>query len=724
MPGKNKARTFMLAGNPYDDRLDVQTDAVIIYGHLNYKQRAAKWKAAGYQPHFMTGLGNGSYDDYISGKFDQQKHFHERQQHADGSRWERSPSLFQLTPTPDFIEYLKSILKNVIDAGAESIFLAEPEFAAETGYSSAFKEAWRLFYEQPWQDPWSSVQSRYMSGHLKQYLFQIAIEQLFEYAKAYAASQKKTISCYLALQSLINYTHWGIVATHSQVLESRHCDGILAIVSTKTARTPNVYQGVRHERTFETALMEYGAFASLLRGTNRDLIFMLDPVEDYADYTWEDYKQNFESTLIAAFMYPSVTRYLPVPWPKRILTGQYRRQDDRVDRKKAIPPEYATEILILNSVLKEMQNTVPVGEPGQLKIGIFISDSMMLQRGGPSSTDQDLSFFYGLAMPLIKHGFLPQPLPLEHTAFPGFLDSVQIVILSYAAMKPMRPDYHAILAEWVKAGNILIYIDDLADPFNKVTEWWNSGMFQYANPAEHLFEVLGLGVKPDFDDIYFVGKGRVVLRKTQPTEFSQSVENTREYIELIQHITHFLGKLRTRFRVQNYHRLRREPYEIVAVMDESISHKPLTLRGRLIDLLDAELGYSRRAEILPGERGLFFNLSLVDRRKPRVIASASALQNLRFGKGKVTFTSRGPTDTRCITKLLIPKKPSFIEVTRDGAPYQVKINYERFRKILTLQYPNDAGGVEIRIEYPEPRHWLHFSAIRKWFSFSKRKGKA
>jgi hypothetical protein len=159
-------------------------------------------------------------------------------------------------------------------------------------------------------------------------------------------------------------------------------------------------------------------------------------------------------------------------------------------------------------------------------------------------------------------------------------------------------------------------------------------------------------------------------------------------------------------------------------MDESISLKPLKLHGRLIDLLDPELSYSRGAEIFPGENRLFFNLSLVDRRKARVIASASSLHSLKFEKGKVSFISRGPTDTRCLIKLVIPKKPIIIEVTKNGAPYQAKINYERFRKILTLQYPNDVSGVHVRINYPEPKYQLQLQAIRNWFSFSKRKEKA
>lgn len=719
----NNHRTYILAGNPYDDRIDVHSDAVIIYGHLNYQQRAKQWKNRQYSTLFMTGLTSGSYDDYLSGKFDGEKHYNERQQNADGTRWERNPSLYQLTPTKAFIEYLKSILKTAIDHGAEAIILAEPEYAVETGYSSAFKEAWRSFYEQPWQDPWSSVQNRYMSGHLKLNLFLYTIDKLFSYAKKYAESRRQPIDCIVAIQSLISYTHWGIVSPHSQLLDLPHCDGILAMVSTNTARTPNIFQGLRKERTFETALLEYGAFVNLIKGADTKLIFMHDPMEDYLEHTWEDYKQNYEATVTASLMYPDVFRYLTTPWPKRIFTGQYSREGGRLDKRKPIPAEYATEILVMNNTLQNLRQQKVTWDVNCSNIGILISDSMLLQRGGPSSSDQDLSFFYGLALPLLKCGILPQPLPLEHSAFPGFLDNIQILIMSYIAMKPMRPDYHAILAEWVKAGNIIIYVDDFKDPYNKVMDWWNSGMHQYSSPAEHLFELLGLGRNPDFDDVYFVGRGRVILRQANPADFAQSVEKQDEFMELIKHSTHFLGRGWTRFRPQNYIRLRRGAYLIAAVFDEAKSLKPLRLRGRLINLFDPELTYSRKFILQPGEQGFFINLSWLNRRVAGIIASASSIRQLSRKKGLFAFTSIGPTNTQCITKVLIPKKPKSIQVQKANQPYPCKINYERFRKVLTLQYENDVDGIKIAIRYPVPQYRVSWQRIKNRLSFSKKKDK-
>ena len=68
--------------------------------------------------------------------------------------------------------------------------------------------------------------------------------------------------------SLLNYAHWRIVSPESALLGIEDCDGIIAQVWTGTARTPNVYQGVRKERTFEMAFCEYASAAALARHTD------------------------------------------------------------------------------------------------------------------------------------------------------------------------------------------------------------------------------------------------------------------------------------------------------------------------------------------------------------------------------------------------------------------------------------------------------------------------
>ena len=57
---------------------------------------------------------------------------------------------------------------------------------------------------------------------------------------------------------MINYAHWTIVSPESSLIDVG-ADGYIAVVWTGTARTPNLYEGRRKERTFETAFLEYGA---------------------------------------------------------------------------------------------------------------------------------------------------------------------------------------------------------------------------------------------------------------------------------------------------------------------------------------------------------------------------------------------------------------------------------------------------------------------------------
>ena len=55
---------------------------------------------------------------------------------------------------------------------------------------------------------------------------------------------------------------------------------------------------------------------------------------------------------------------------------------------------------------------------GTRGIGVVVSDSMMFQRGEPNPSDQDLGSFYGLAMPLVKHGIPAEPVQLENATPP------------------------------------------------------------------------------------------------------------------------------------------------------------------------------------------------------------------------------------------------------------------------------------------------------------------
>ena len=186
-------------------------------------------------------------------------------------------------------------------------------------------------------------------------------------------------------------------------------DGFIAQVWTGTARTPNVYEGRRGERTFETAFLEYGAMMNVVRATGGTVWFLNDPIEDNPDHSWEDYRTNWESTLTASLLWPQVWRYEVMPWPERDLPRRLSRPLTRRGASRAnavvrepIPPAYATELMTVITALNDMNQHEIAWECGTRGIGVIVSDSMMFQRGDPSPSDPDLSSFYGLALPLLE----------------------------------------------------------------------------------------------------------------------------------------------------------------------------------------------------------------------------------------------------------------------------------------------------------------------------------
>jgi hypothetical protein len=161
--------------------------------------------------------------------------------------------------------------------------------------------------------------------------------------------------------SLLNYAHWRIVSPESSLARLNGCDGYIAQVWTGTSRTPNLYRGQLKERTFETAFLEYGVMQNLVRATGRTVWYLNDPVEDNPNYDWEDYRLNWESTLVASLFQPEVWQYEVAPWPERVFAGRYPRKA-KASERQSIPPAYATELQTVMNALNDLKSIRLGGE--------------------------------------------------------------------------------------------------------------------------------------------------------------------------------------------------------------------------------------------------------------------------------------------------------------------------------------------------------------------------
>ncbi len=290
---------FQIA-SPYVPEVDIGSDVAIVYGvNASFADRAALWREKGYAVGMMTGIAWGSYDDYYQTpdglKTSEIQTTKSGRLYMHGN----SKTVGYNVPSADYVAYIKRHIDPAIDAGVRSIYFEEPEYWAVTGWSEGFKKEWSKMYGVPWEAPDAGVDAQYRASRLKYELYFNALREVMAHVKRRAAEKGITIECHVPTHSLISYAQWRIVSPESHLMDLPDMDGYIAQVWTGTARSPNVYRGVTKSRTFETAYFEYGQMLAMVRPTGRKVWFLTDPVEDNPNHGWDDYKLNYECTVIA-----------------------------------------------------------------------------------------------------------------------------------------------------------------------------------------------------------------------------------------------------------------------------------------------------------------------------------------------------------------------------------------------------------------------------------------
>ena len=695
---KQNAKTSFQTSEPWKPETDVRADATMVYGTvdrpgMSFEQRVQTWRNRGYLVQFMTGVAWGEYQDYFLGKWDGiDTHLEEGQRDRDGNEIAHGYMIPYIVPTESFIRYMQETqIKRVIDAGITSIYLEEPEFWMRAGYSDAFKKEWQNYYRFPWRPQHESPENTYLSNKLKYHLYYNALDKIFSFAKEYGKSKGLDIKCYVPTHSLINYTAWQIVSPEASLASLDCVDGYIAQVWTGTSREPNYYNGVKKERVFENAFLEYGCMKSMTAPLNRRTYFLTDPIEDRAR-DWQDYKRNYQATFAAQLMYPDVDTYEVMPWPDRIYQGLY--EVSGTNRKERISRDYSTQMQVLINSLNDIR-TSDERISGTHGIGVLMANSMMFQRfpNHNGYDDPQFSSFYGQTLPLLKRGIPVELVHMENTPFKETFNDLQVLVMSYSNMKPMKPEYHTYLADWVKKGGVLIYCGEDIDPYQTVLEWWNTEGNQYDAPSEHLFEQMGMQRKPE-DGTYRCGKGKVIVIREDPKHFVLQADNDKKYIETV--ASAYTHRTKKDIEYKNNFVVERGPYLVASVLDESVSDAPLTLSGLFIDLFDKDLPVLTQKRIFPGEQGYLYNVEKVkSKKKAKVLCGASRIYDERQTKKCYSFVAKSPLHTTNVSRALLPAKPVRVEV--NGMNVQPEWD-ERSRTIL-LRFENNPDGVNVRIEW-------------------------
>ena len=681
-PASAQERTCFQTSKPWSPLGNLRSDVALVYGiDQTLTDRINTWRDRGYRVHLMTGVAWGEYQDYLYGRFDGQNHVDNAQTDRKGDKISHGGDVYYMCPAENYGEFLSVGVQKALDAGVDAVHLEEPEFWARAGYSEGFKREWKAFYDEDWIPPHSSPDAQWRTSKLKYYLYRRALQQVFNHVLEFNKKTGKNVRCYVPTHSLINYAHWCIVSPQSSLAKLDGCDGYIAQVWTGTSRTPNHFRGKMKERTFETAFLEYGAMQNLVRATGRTVWYLNDPIEDNPRHDWTDYRTNWESTLVASLLQPDVSQFEVAPWPERIFGGRYPRGGKEEDRK-SIPPEYATELQVVMNALNDMKQPDYEWDCGTRGIGILISDSLMFQREQPTPSDPNMAQFYGLALPPLKRGIPITPVQLENVTLSGFLDDQKVLMLSYQGQKPQSGDIHPALAEWVKKGGTLIFVDDDKDPYNHVREWWNDEGKSERIPRQDLFAKLGITDEPESGKPVEIGGGKVIWLKENPATFALSEEGDSKLTAVLKQASENAGLT---WKETNHLALRRGPYQIGAGLDESISSNPKTLTGSFINLFDPELKLEKSVILSPGKRVFLLDLNkLIVPKTPTVLASAC--KALPTGDGN-SWTVEGVGDTPAIVLVSTNQKPQ--SITLDGADL-TDFTWDEANHLLHIRFPNES----------------------------------
>jgi hypothetical protein len=690
---REEQRLSFQTQGPWNPRVQLNADVAMVYGiDKTTPDRIKSWRDHGFIPQLMTGVAWGEYQDYLYGRFDGKNHEDEAQVEKSGKKVGHGGDVYYMSPGPSYGEFLSVGVRKALDAGAEAVYLEEPEFWVKSGWSEGFKREWKQYYHEDWQVPDSSPEAQYKASKLKYYLYRRALAQVFASVKQWGDAHGKSIPCYVPTHSLINYSSWSIVSPESSLLKVG-CDGYIAQVWTGTARTPNVYQNVKKERTFETAYLEYGAMQNLVRASGRRVWYLNDPIEDNANHTWTDYRSNWQNTLTASLLQPEVWRYEIMPWPHRIFQKNYPESaavKGHVHRIP-IPAGYETELQSVITALGDMKQP-PVAvhweQSGTQGIGVLVSDTMMFQRAGPHSSDENLGSFYGLAMPLVKYGLPIEPVQIETSTQKGFLDRYKVLLLTYEGQKPPTPEFHQALVDWVKNGGALVVVDNDKDAFNAVPEWWNTAPMKYATPRLHLFEQLGIAADAKFP--LKVGNGCVIYDAASPAGLTYR-ENGADHVRSL--VRSAADRVGLKWTENNSLVLRRGPYVVAAGLDESVANaQSYTVHGKLVPLFDENLPVVDSYQIKAGTRQLLLDLSMLPKDKIGVVAAACGVHGETVTADSIKFRADGLEGSHAVVRVAMPAAPKSVTVAGTALAADA---FDYADGALRLRFMNSAAGVDV-----------------------------
>lgn len=457
-------------GRSYSDNHAVPTDSVMAYvsdSSDSVNNIVQSYIGKGYkQVDVMLPNGRDMFSYYIDGKYDGKTHYDIIQRDRSGAYHRHSEGSYYVHPDKNFSEYLASIAKKAITAGAKDVYIEEPDGYVDYCYSDYFKALWKEKYGEDWE-----YDEEDMSQASKQ---NEIIADMFVKSYGYiAAAIKKDYpqsKVYIATHPVYSYCVGGIVADNGRMIALEDIDGVIGQSWTNTSMVPFYYEGDKVVQHFETSYLEYSEAVNYVVGNGKKA-FMLNDASADGGFDYETTRPIWEHNIVAQMLMPDAYCYESTVWAERAFTGapvDYRAVQEGIYRIQGDIHNYASKTY-----------------GGTNGIGVVMSYT------ASSSFTSGSDYLGAMVTPLIKQGIPVDVITLETLTDINALKNIKVLVLSYDFIKPTDLKYNEVIAEWVKCGGTLLYLGgyNFAQTFDGV--WQDAGC---SSPQAHLFSKLGMDV--------------------------------------------------------------------------------------------------------------------------------------------------------------------------------------------------------------------------------------
>jgi hypothetical protein len=188
-----------------------------------------------------------------------------------------------------------------------------------------------------------------------------------------------------------------------------------------------------------------------------------------------------------------------------------------------------------------------------------------------------------------------------------------------------------------------------------------------------------------------------VARK-DPKELVLDINGAAGYLSLIEHA--FSKYLHTKLERKNYFLLNRGNYIIASVLDESNSTAPLHIKKTAIDLFDPELPVIKEKTVAPGEQAFLYDCTALQPTRPKVLCTAARVYAEQVTTNNYSFTAKSPSNTVNAMRILLPSRPTKIELNKSGEPLNIqKQDWDSDTHTLLLKFDNYSEGVGVSINW-------------------------